>query len=95
LRGIDVLAVQEDGYDSTDDPLILDRAVALGRAMFTQDTDFLVEVARRQSMGELFASVFFSAQDQRLIGRLIADLEYAALAGIPTDLTNQLYFLPF
>ncbi len=95
LRGIDVLTVQDDGFDNTADPLILDRAQALGRVMFTQDQDFLVEVARRQRAGEEFASVFYSVQDNRLIGRLITDLQYSAVAGLPNDLTNHLYYVPF
>ena len=37
LRGIDVLTVQEDGFDNTDDPLILDQALSLGRLMFTRE----------------------------------------------------------
>lgn len=93
-RGIDVVTVQEDGFDNTDDPLILDRAQALGRLMYTQDTDFLVEVARRQVAGESFATVIFSAQDNWMIGRFIDDLEYIALVGDQADLTNAVHYLP-
>jgi hypothetical protein len=95
LRGIDVLTVQEDGFNNTDDVLILDRAFTLSRAMCTQDRDFLVEVARRQATGEEFATVFYSAQSKAMIGRLVDDLEYSSLVAVPSDLTNALHYLPF
>jgi hypothetical protein len=62
--------------------------------MFTMDTDFLVEVARRQLAGEPFAAVIFAPQEGPSIGRLIDDLEYLARAALPTDMTNGLYYLP-
>jgi predicted nuclease of predicted toxin-antitoxin system len=46
-RGIDVLTAQEDGFDETPDPLVLDRAGELGRVLFTRDDDFLREAAAR------------------------------------------------
>jgi hypothetical protein len=94
LRGIDVVTVQEDGFNQTDDPLILDRALALGRLMFTMDTDFLIEVARRQIIGEEFATVVFAPQEGPSIGRMIADLEYLAQAAVLADMTNGLHYLP-
>jgi hypothetical protein len=94
LRGIDVLTVQEDGFNQTVDPLILDRALSLGRFMFTMDTDFLIEVARRQVAGETFATVIFAPQEGPSVGQLIADLEYLALAALPTDMTDGLHYLP-
>lgn len=48
LRGVDVLTVQEDDRTGLPDPLVLDRAMALGRVVFTQDSDFLIEANRRQ-----------------------------------------------
>ncbi len=48
LRGVDVLTAQEDRMNEADDPDILDRATALGRAVFTQDGDFLAEAKGRQ-----------------------------------------------
>ena len=40
-RGVDVLTAQEDGTDRWDDPESLDRALAVGRVLFTQDDDLL------------------------------------------------------
>jgi len=47
LRGVDVLTVQRDDYQKADDPVVLDRAMTLGRVVFTQDEDFLRESHRR------------------------------------------------
>lgn len=59
-RGVDVLTAQEDGTRQLPDPGLLDRALALGREMFTQDTDFLREAARRQQTGESFAGLVYA-----------------------------------
>lgn len=47
LRGVDVLTVQEDNYQQAEDPVVLDRAMTLGRVVFTQYEDFLRESHRR------------------------------------------------
>jgi predicted nuclease of predicted toxin-antitoxin system len=41
LREVDVVTSQEDNTAELEDSDLLDRATALGRALFTQDTDFL------------------------------------------------------
>ena len=46
LRGIDVLTAQEDGTDRFPDPELLDRALELGRVLYSQDADLLTEAAR-------------------------------------------------
>ena len=45
-RGVDVLTVHDDGFDHTDDIVILDHAMNIGRVKVTQDADFLVEAVR-------------------------------------------------
>ena len=35
LRGVDVLTAQEDGLRNTPDAVLLDRATAIGRVIFT------------------------------------------------------------
>jgi predicted nuclease of predicted toxin-antitoxin system len=40
-RNIDVLISQEDGTREVDDVLLLQRATALGRVLFSQDQDLL------------------------------------------------------
>jgi predicted nuclease of predicted toxin-antitoxin system len=53
LREVDVLTAQEDGAAPMDDPVLLDRAMILGRVVFTQDEDFLREAHRHQKPAKL------------------------------------------
>lgn len=94
-RGADVLTVQEDGMRSTDDRLILDRAFALGRVLFSRDKDFLIEAARRQTAGEAFGGIVFAPQEGASIGKLIDDLELIANAYDDADIANQVSYIPF
>jgi predicted nuclease of predicted toxin-antitoxin system len=50
IRGIDVLTSQDDKTTEWPDDKLLDRATSLGRILFTQDSDFLVEAARRNNL---------------------------------------------
>ena len=57
LRKVDVVTSQEDGTTELEDSDLLDRATALGRALFTQDTDFL-RIARERQRNEIhFAGI--------------------------------------
>jgi len=94
-RSIDVLTAQEDGHDAVPDEVVLDRATALDRVLYTQDKDFLVEAALRQSMGIDFPGVIHSLQRGVSLGRIIADLEYIALVAEPGDLANIVTRVPF
>lgn len=93
-RGIDVLTAFEDGSHTLPDPEILDRAAVLGRALFTQDTDFLIEAARRQRTEEPFAGVIFVRQRNLSIGRCVDALENLAAAASTEDLANAVHYLP-
>lgn len=44
LRGVDVIAAQEDSAADLSDPALLNRATSLGRALFTFDDDLLAEL---------------------------------------------------
>lgn len=57
LRGVIVLTAEENGTQQMADPLLRDRALALGHVLFTHDADLLAEAARRQAAGEAFAGV--------------------------------------
>ncbi len=57
FREVDVLTVQEDKHSGISDSLLLDRATALQRVVFSQDQDFLMEAQRRQIEDILFAGV--------------------------------------
>jgi hypothetical protein len=93
-RGVDVLRVQDDGHGKTDDAVILDRAPALGRVVFTQDRDFLVLAQHRQANGISFAGVVFAHQDGPSIGECVGDLEIIAVASEPPDWENRVEYLP-
>ncbi|HTU91956.1 MAG TPA: DUF5615 family PIN-like protein, partial [Gemmataceae bacterium] len=75
LRGVTVLTAEEDGTKQLADPLLLDRAMALGYVFFTQDVDFLIEVAQRQRTGQTFAGVVYAHQQGVSIGQCVQDLE--------------------
>jgi predicted nuclease of predicted toxin-antitoxin system len=93
-RGVDVLTAQEDGQDGVDDPVLLDRATALGRVLFTQDTDLLAEGTRRQRTGEPFAGIVYAHQVRVTIGRCVQDLELLAGASHPGEFVGQVVYLP-
>ena len=94
LRGVNVLTTEEDGTERLADPALLDRAAELGRVLFTQDQDFLIEAARRQRSGTAFAGIIYAPQDPALLGRYVRDLEFLCLAGEPEDCTDRVTYLP-
>jgi predicted nuclease of predicted toxin-antitoxin system len=93
-RGVDVLTVQADGRQGTEDEEILDRAMELSRVVFTQDEDFLVEAHRRQQTGEPFAGVVYAHQLNVTIGECVSDLELIAKIYEPKDLADRVEYLP-
>lgn len=93
-RGVDVITVEEDGLRSADDSVVLDRASQLRRILFTCDEDFLREVAVRLASGTPFATVVYVHQLDLSIGNCVTDLEFICKAAGPSDLTNQLFYLP-
>lgn len=95
LRGVDVLTAYEDGASEMDDAALLDRSAELGRVLFTQDGDLLVEATKRQKEGVPFRGVIYAHQLRISIGACIHDLEIIARAGEPQDLINGVQFLPF
>ena len=77
-----------------DDPVLLDRAMALGRVVFTQDEDFLREAHRRQETGEACAGVIYAHQLNVTIGQCVSDLELITKVYEPEDLANHVEYLP-
>ena len=73
---------------------LLNRASELGRALFTQDDDLLVEAATRQKDGRLFNGVIYAHQLRISIGACVNDLEIITKAAEPNDLINAVIFLP-
>lgn len=94
LRGVDVLTAYEDGASRMSDSALLDRANALGRVLFTQDDDLLVEAAKRQREGVPFNGVIYAHPLRVAIGTCVHDLELVAKVGEPEDLQNHVLFLP-
>ncbi|EAZ92818.1 DUF5615 family PIN-like protein [Crocosphaera chwakensis] len=94
LREIDVLTVQEDGYSGVDDVIILDRATALKRIIFSQDKDFLIEANNRQVQGIEFVGVIYGHQLMISIVDCIRDLELIAKLGKLEEFANKVQYLP-
>ena len=94
LRGFDVLTTQEDGRSGWPDDRILDRATELGRVLFTQDDDFLVEARSRQERGVHFCGVVYAHQLRVTIGECVLDLELIAQATNEEEMRNQVLHLP-
>lgn len=93
-RGVNVLTAQEDQAAHLSDPDLLDRAAALGRALFTFDDDLLALAADRQRQGAPFAGLVYAHPLRVTIGQCVRDLEVIGKAGEPEDLRNQVVFLP-
>ncbi len=94
-RGVDVLTAYEDGASAFADPVLLDRASALGRILFTQDEDLLAEATERQRNSIPFSGVVYAHQLEVSIGDCVRDLELIAHAGEPEEFANRVQYLPF
>jgi hypothetical protein len=70
-RGVTAITAQEDGADQLPDPDLLNRSTALGYVLFTHDSDFLAEAARRQRAGETFAGVAYAHSAKIPVGKCI------------------------
>jgi hypothetical protein len=92
--GVDVTTAQEDDNSRSPDHLLLDRAQALGRAIFSQDDDLLREAHRRQELGERFAGVIYAHQLRITTGQAVRDLEMIAKVYDPGDLEDRVEYLP-
>jgi hypothetical protein len=93
-RGVDVLTAFEDGAQQAHDPVLLDRATALGRVLVTQDDDLLREGGLRQQQGVPFAGIVYGHQLRVSVGQLVTDLEIIAKVTDPPDMANQVMHLP-
>jgi len=92
-RGIDVLTAQEDGVATLPDEQLLDRAAELKRVLFTQDEDFLAEVAARRKSKRSHATVVYGHQFEP-IGACVSDLEIILKALLPHERENNLLRIP-
>lgn len=93
LRHIDVLTAAADGTITLDDPVLLDRATALGRVLFFQDADLLVEATRRQTIGEEFGEIIYADQLTVPMGMCVQELELIAIVNELEKFLNHATFL--
>jgi hypothetical protein len=94
MRSVDVITAHEDGAGRLSDSDLLDRAGKLGRVLFTQDDDLVVEAVRRQREAIPFSGVIYAHQLRASIGRCIQDLELIARAAETEDIADRIEFLP-
>jgi hypothetical protein len=94
LRGIDVLTSQDDSTTQLADPDLLERASALGRAMFTQEKDFLRVASEWQHRAQSFAGIIYAHQAEATIRQCINDLELIPKVYEPEDLADRVEYLP-
>lgn len=95
LRGVDVLTAQEDDAITLTDAELLDRATELGRILYSQDDDLLVEAHFRIHNNVRFSGVIYSHQLNSSIGRCVEDLEIIAKTLDAEDIANRVEFIPF
>jgi hypothetical protein len=93
-RQIDVLTAQDDGRADWDDDQLLERALELGRVVFTQDRDFLVLAADWQRQRREFAGMVYGHQLRVTIGGAVHDLAIIATLISLDEMRNRVEFLP-
>lgn len=89
-----MLTAYEDQAHEIADSDLLDRATFLGRVLFTQDADLLVEATKRQQAGILFGGIIYAHPKTISIGACVRDLELIVMAGTDADVVNQVMYLP-
>ncbi len=94
-RGVDVLTADEDGQGEASDEALLQRAMALGRVLFTEDIRFKASAEEWQRQGRPFAGLVFGHQLGGTIGQYVRDLELLAKACDPSDRLSVIEYLPF
>ncbi|WP_165226823.1 DUF5615 family PIN-like protein [Aquisphaera insulae] len=93
-RGLDVLTSQEDGTTTEDDEVLLERAVSLGRILFTQDRDFLKIASTWQGQARDFPGIIFSPQKCMSLGVLVVELHMVLTCSDSKELAGLVTFLP-
>jgi Domain of unknown function (DUF5615) len=70
----DAVRVQDRDREQADDADLLDEALADGRLMLTNDTEFLALAVERAARQERYAPIFFWPQQRRSIGQLVQSI---------------------
>jgi Domain of unknown function (DUF5615) len=92
-RGMDVVRVQDRGREQADDAALLNEALADGRVMLTNDTDFLALAVERVARQERYAPIFFWPQQRRSIGQLVQSIIREASRHDYDSACSQVFFL--
>lgn len=93
-RGVDLITVQDEHLEGTDDHILLARAISFGRVVFTQDEDFLAEAIFHQENGNYFTGVIYAHQDRLSIGQFIEQVELIAKVYELSEIENRVEYLP-
>lgn len=93
-RGIDVLTAREDSHERQPDEVILERATALGRVLFTQDVDFIAIADQWTDEGRPFSGIAFAHQRSITVGQAVIHLEIVCQVLTPEEAENQFIRLP-
>jgi hypothetical protein len=92
---IDIVRVQDVGILSFDDPAVLEWAAQENRIVISSDTNTLIRFAiERIDSGIFMPGVIVVPQDLA-IGAAIEDILLLAECGEPSDIENQVVYLPF
>ncbi len=91
---VNVLTVAEDGRADWDDDRLLERALELGRVVFSQDCDFLILAARWQQARREFAGMVYGHQLRVTVGGAVRDLALIASVMTQAEMRNRVEFLP-
>ena len=89
-----MLTVAEDGRADWDDDRLLERALELGRVVFSQDCDFLVLATRWQQARREFAGMVYGHQLRVTVGGAVRDLALIASVMTQAEMRNRVEFLP-
>src|SRR4051812_50064415 len=89
LHGVDVTTTPEAGLLSAEDEEHIAHAVATGRVVFTQDSDFL----RLDAAGAEHRGIVFCRQHSRSIGQLIASLLLIWEVYEPEEMVNRVEYI--
>ena len=91
---VSVVTAQEDDHAEADDSILLARATASHRVLFTRGRDFLEICAAWQREAKFFSGVVDAHQLRATMGRCVQDLALIAEVGMPDDLANRVEHLP-
>lgn len=92
-RGMDIVTVQEQGREGTNDAKLLVEALREQRVMLTSDQDFLALASQCTTRGETFAPIFFWSQQRRTIGQLVRSIIREASQNDYAKACSHVFFL--